>query len=278
VANHDGSPAPAYFWHIPKTAGTSIRIWWASCFGDGLCPAGIADELVRMPVADLGRYRAFIGHFHGYLAQYLGRDVMQFTLLRDPIARTRSHWHQVRRAPHHPYHLRVRAQSFAAFVDDDLNRVMIEDYQARYLCTLPIDLAALARTFSDDDLSSYALAETLEQASLPVTKDFLAARARAALGRMAVVGICEQFRDFLIQVSAVLGIPEPEAEPRANITEQDDSGVLPAATLARLHDLTAIDRGLYQAIRRGKCGPASGNRERTADLGCDSREVGGWNG
>jgi hypothetical protein len=249
-----GTPVPVYFLHIPKTGGSSVRVWLASSFKDRLCPAGIADELVGMSANDLDRYQVFAGHFHSYLPQYLARKMVVFTILRDPVDRTRSHWHQVRRHSHHPYHERVRSQTFAEFVEDDRNRVMIEDYQARYLADLPIDMAALARNFCDADLARYALAEQLEQLSLTATKTFLATSAKAALGRMAAVGLTERLPEFLVQVAGILELPAPEATPQANVTGRDDSGVLPAATLARLREMTMLDQGLYDAARCGSIG------------------------
>jgi hypothetical protein len=237
-----------YFWHIPKTGGSSVREWLASHAGSDLCPAGIADQLVTMPFGELVRYRIFAGHFHGYLAPYLAREVVTCTLLRDPVARTRSHWHEVRRTASHPHHARVRGQSFAEFVEDDCNRVMIEDYQARYLAQLPIDMAALARRFSGSELSRYALAEALEQASLRVAKPVLATLARKTLASMVVVGVCQRLHEFLVEVGQMFEISAPAAVPRANVTEHDDGGTLTPAVLARLRDLTRVDQELYDFV------------------------------
>ena len=239
-----------YFHHIPKTAGTSVRLWLASCFGDNMCPAGIADGLVTIPSRELGRYSVFSGHFHSYLPQYLEREVIAFTVLRDPVARTRSHWHEVRRTAQHPHHARVCSQNFAEFVDDNRNRVMIENYQTRYLTNLQINMRELAQRFSPDELSRYALAEALEQASMSVAKPILAASVNETLGNMSVVGVCERLHDFLVKVSRILEVPAPsvEAVPRANVTEKDDAGGLPAAALARLRELTRIDQELYESV------------------------------
>ena len=150
-----------------------------SALGASLCPAQLAEALIATPRSSLERYNAFAGHFHCYLAPYLDRELVTVTVLRDPMSRTRSHWHQVRRHEQHPYHTRVVAQTFAEFVEDDRNRVMIEDYQARYLVRPQIELRTMAKKFSAEELSRFALSETLEQASLDVGKPILAgARAR----------------------------------------------------------------------------------------------------
>jgi hypothetical protein len=257
------SRAIAYFWHIPKTAGTSVRRWLASNLEASLCRAGVVDELVTMPTSEIEHYRAFAGHFHGYLAQYVRDEMISFSVLRDPIARTKSHWNQVRRAPWHPHYQRVRLQSFTEFVQDDGNRVMIENYQARYLCKLPIDLELLAKSYSPDQLAGYALAETVEQRSLNISASFLAASSHETLSGMAAVGVSERLHDFLLEVGRILSLPVPplEATPKENVAGQDDGVGLSAAALDRLNRLTQIDRELYDAARRRVLTPGGAGPE-----------------
>jgi hypothetical protein len=77
-----------YVWHIPKTAGTSLREMLRSHFdelefGGSLAPG----ELYRMSQYRLRSFRVITGHFGPSLPQLLG-DVrlITATLLRDPVA------------------------------------------------------------------------------------------------------------------------------------------------------------------------------------------------
>ncbi|MDR6635013.1 hypothetical protein J2X72_003825 [Phyllobacterium sp. 1468] len=240
---------PIYFQHIPKTAGSSVKVWLGSHYGDRLCPADLADDLVVIPPEQRGDYQVFAGHFHSYLDTYLRRELVTVTVLREPVARTRSHWQHVRRAHDHPHHLRVSEQSFSDFVMDDLNRVMIEDYQARYLMRLPLSLAVIASRYGEADHALYALSEALEQTSLPLLKPDLLEGARTALSSMAVVGITERLHNFLVRVAEVADISPPAAEavPRANVAERDHEQLSEEAR-RKLQDLTRIDRELYDEV------------------------------
>jgi len=222
-----------------------------SHYGDSLCPAGVADQLVMIPPEKRADYQAFAGHFHSYLGPYLGRDLVTVTVLREPMARTRSHWHEVRRTKEHPHHPRVIHQSFTDFVMDGLNRVMIEEYQARYLVKLPVTLATMASRFSEADHARFALSEALEQTSLSLPKPALLEGAKTALKTMAVVGVTECLHDFLVRVAEISDIPPPAATavPRENATDRSDAEELPEKVLRRLQHLTRIDRELYDAVR-----------------------------
>ena len=240
-----------YFQHIPKTAGSSVKAWLANCLETALCAADIADHLMAIPRQELAQYRAFAGHFHCYLAPYLGRELVTVTVLRDPLPRTRSHWHQVRRHKQHPHHARVIDQTFGEFVVDDRNRVMIEDYQARYLVRPLIDMRVMAADLSEEELSRFTLSEALEQASLSVNKSTLASDASETLRSMAAVGTCEQLGDFLAKVGKILDISPPDVVPRENVTEGDVAAELSASELMRIRDMTRIDQDLYDSVRGG---------------------------
>ena len=125
---------PLYFLHIPKTAGTSVSDWLKRRFDDAeVCPPVLLDDLIALAPDELPRYALFCGHFHQYLPSLLGKPLRTVTVLRDPVSRTFSHWRHIVRVAEDPFHARIREQTFDAFVADDANRVIIENYQARHL-------------------------------------------------------------------------------------------------------------------------------------------------
>ena len=53
-----------HFWHIPKTAGTSVAGMIRRAYSFGECiPAHTVRELVAMRAADIPNYRCYTGHF-----------------------------------------------------------------------------------------------------------------------------------------------------------------------------------------------------------------------
>lgn len=82
---------PLYFLHIPRTAGTSLRLWMYELYGttEWLPKHYLADGLAT-PVEELAPYRFFSGHFGWDFVQKLDQargDVRVVTWLRDPVAR-----------------------------------------------------------------------------------------------------------------------------------------------------------------------------------------------
>jgi FkbH-like protein len=76
------------FLHIPKTAGQSVHHFLTHFVGkDEVCPARVNEQLVRLSVADLNRYRLFSGHLDWAMLDCVKRDTFTFTVLREPVAR-----------------------------------------------------------------------------------------------------------------------------------------------------------------------------------------------
>jgi hypothetical protein len=100
----------------------------------------------------------------------------------------------------------MRDGVFLAHSQDSRNLRSV-NYQARYLCKLPIDLELLAKSFSPDLRARYAPAETLEERSLTISAPFLAASVRETLSGLAAVGVSERLHDFLPAVGRILSLP-----------------------------------------------------------------------
>ena len=104
-----GNPDAAYyFFHIPKTAGTSLNNVLSAVFAENeICPPGLWHELLRYDPKELTKYKLFRGHFYAYLNVVVDLPLRGFVFLRDPIERALSHYGHVVREPNHYLHLRA---------------------------------------------------------------------------------------------------------------------------------------------------------------------------
>jgi hypothetical protein len=245
-----------YFLHIPKTAGLSVTQWLSDRLGaEGKCPAMVWDQLVALDRRDIRRCKWFAGHFGVELESFLRHQLSTVTVLRDPVARTVSHYAHVARRPLHPHHLRVSrgSQSLDAFVKDRDNWSMIENFQARYLARGAVSFKGYAGRYDSTAAKVNRLAVLSEDARYLLDPVYVRESAIEALQhRVRVVGTTEQLRDFLCRVAEAFRLrplAEVEAIPIENAAPVPAASELAPATLEIIHHLTAIDRELYDWVK-----------------------------
>lgn len=256
-------PAPApralYFLHIPKTAGTSIIEALDQRYApEVVCPEQLIDPLLAAPADVLRRASLFRGHLGARLEEVVERPLVTFTMVRDPVARTRSHFRHVRREPEHPLHEHVNAPGFdlLAFAEDPATQPLVRNFQARHLtrsiAQAPRSVPAFAR-------HPLARQMAFEVAPLPADDDDGLQAALAALRGVDVVGTVEEGPDAaLARLAAVMGWREPLRARRLRVAPADDTLMCPDA-VAAIRRLTQVDAALHAA--------ASGHRMRRPEHG-----------
>jgi len=86
-----------FFLHIPKTAGQSVHAALVNAYGaDAVCPARVNEQLVRLGVRELNRYRVFSGHLDWSLLDCVRGPRYVFTVLREPRDRILSFYFYLR--------------------------------------------------------------------------------------------------------------------------------------------------------------------------------------
>lgn len=246
-----GEKPRTYFWHIPKTAGMSTwqLLEWAYPASE-ICTGRMWEDIIHIPLPELRQYRAFRGHFLAYLEPHLDLPLRKFTILRDPVERTISHYLHARRSPEHPYHQDAATMSLAEFCRSPRTRHMVENYQAGYLYWPAADSpATVASSMTSDDLAQYKLQLHLDPdpARFP-PPDALHQAAQARLDSFAAVGITEDLNHSLRLVAAALGLGVPPDFEKRNVGRQSRSDLDPD-TRRLIESRVEVDLALYDRAR-----------------------------
>lgn len=236
-----------YFYHIPKTAGMSSwqLIEWLYP-ENKICPGRMWEDIINVPMDVMRTYDAFRGHFLGYLEPYLDRKLAAFTVLRNPVDRTISHYCHVQRAPEHPFHAEAGRLSLAEFCTHPRTRHMVQNYQAGYLaCPIGKNPRELARTMTPDDLAAYKLQLALDPSpdQFP-SRDELYRAAANRLRSFIAVGITERLRESFVLIARQLGGPRPPEFGRRNVAV-NRTMALDSHTTRIVRECTDIDHALY---------------------------------
>jgi hypothetical protein len=236
-----------YFFHIPKTAGWSVWAFIEQKFPAGkICPWWLWDQLITVRQADLAQWDVFRGHFLSHLEPYLNRPLATFTMLRDPMERSISHYYHVRNAPDHPSYADAQRLSLAEFCVDPGTRHMIENYQANYLAKAPLVPAIAVEGLTADDLARFLMQEKMQFPDRFDNDATLLERARERLTTFAAVGITEDFENSLRRIGNSLHCGEAQPfEPR-NVGERPRSTELDNTTLNLIREVTQVDQRLYE--------------------------------
>lgn len=249
-ANNEVKPR-LYFYHIPKTSGTSSLYYLQSIFGaTDVYLGGVWDSLITNPREDLKNFRVYWGHFMGMFDSYAKIDSMKMTLLRDPLDRTVSHYLHVQRSPEHPLHRIVSMQSLRAFVTDPKTSWMVTNYQAMYLLKWHLDVEALYRGFEPSS-SPGLFQQELESLPLPglseTTLFDVSSRRLKAFFRADTAERCSQAMQELastVKRPLALTVPRQRERPASQALPYLDREVIRLIERA-----TRVDRALYEIVR-----------------------------
>jgi hypothetical protein len=240
-------PSPLYFLHIPKTGGTSVRHIMADRYGDRLCPAGMWDDFFRTRELRSTPYDAYAGHFGMDLPKFLGTRMRIFTFLREPVARTISHYLEVRRTTTHPLHDVVSTQTLRDFVFDPATVPMVLNFQARYLASTGVAVNDFSGIFTPYWHSKYTLSVAWENASCYADAVMLEKAAMTALRSLDFVGLTEHLEESLPRLRQMFGFPNIPMPHRNASAIADTTQPIEPDVKQRIRHLTSVDAALYGA-------------------------------
>lgn len=253
---------PSWFVHVSKTGGISLGSVVESAYRVRDRVRLNPPYLAKLTIPDLGRFHCYHDfHLGRSMLELVGRrDLVVFTMLRDPVERTVSQIRYLQRMVAEIPHTFTRE-----FIDDvkpllqaDLTRPL--DLRAlKIACESQISILGVLRDYrplfaGSPDVKSgrsvirpYPFLLLSEDESAPESL----ARATAWLTEMDVVCIHEHYEESVQMVCTRLGIASPPALPRTNRNpERVDMSAryrsqLPSIVLEQIEEFTQRDRELY---------------------------------
>ena len=236
-----------YFNHIPKTAGTSLRVnlerlypsfehnnyWYLS-------------DYINDNRANLAKYKLLCGHF-GMAPIMLGvdRKYQLVTILRDPLKRSYSHYLHIKNNPPSAFAKFILDEcSFEEFLFSPIAESELMNFQARYLGMTRLEelFARLYGVHYTPSSSSFERTQIINNCSSIDVRD----RALAVINDSWFVGLTEKYEDSVRVLGNKIGV-HMDYQVRLNVAQDKTSmPELSKTGQSRLEWLNEIDAQLYR--------------------------------
>jgi hypothetical protein len=238
-----------YFFHIPKTSGSSFIRFLMDAFGESnISPLTSWDDVLAYCGA-VGNWKVWHGHFGGMLPLILPSWPRMVTILRDPIDRVLSHINHHRRTPYQLLRC-AKDMSVSEFCHHPKLRREIDNAQARYLASL--SFAQMLLRSNRHHGTAAAPVGFLEALFSMDPQHGLLDSAMRAMSEMDMVGIAEAHHETEQLFAHKFNVKAPFKTYHVNKAEQSQlkRADLSPEELECIQELTQIDQLVYDCARR----------------------------
>jgi hypothetical protein len=246
-------PERIVFLHLMRSAGTTLSDVLSRWAAPGRSRVHMfVDDLVFMPRPILRQMDVIAGHIPFEAVELIPGRFSTVCVIRDPYARTLSHWAELRKSESTFADL-----SLDRFVTDDLFDVPSGNYQARQLAHR-IGINQAWQTYSPRDQVAARHGDPNQQRilqvlfdSTPVALDDEALRQASlkVLSGLDFVGVTDRLEELVQALARHVGV-EADRIPRLNASAPFDRDDIPESIRRRIDERTGVDRELYDAARR----------------------------
>lgn len=223
-----------YFFHIPKTAGMSVKRYLQESSKGLVFPGFFIKDLLES-VTCLSNYRYFSGHFLGFLDCLLRKQTRKATLLRDPLEQTISHYLHYIRDPSLPFHEKIKNKTLKEVCKDKRLSGFIRNYQSRYLSTLITDSVLINHTIEErDDLSENDIFQF----------------ALLAIEKFEILGVQDEFDPFIHALANSWDLIHLPTIYQENMATNKAGFNIDLDTKKLVFNLTEIDYEIYKIVKQ----------------------------
>lgn len=228
------------FIHIPRTAGTSIRIYAERVLGEAAILPVYGDDITNAEAviksAPLEKLQMVRGHMTTRCLEWIPEGWKRVTFVRNPIDRVASLYRYIRRDGRHPIHSDVMKMTLDDFVTSGIS-LEADNGMVRQLCGTEPELPQFA--YNPDRYAEHTPYEGMGRANLD--------KALQVLATFDVVGVQEHMLSSVNNLCNELGWPRQRI-PKANSTKWEH---LQERTRGLIMSYNHLDFELWRSADRG---------------------------
>ena len=240
-----------HFFHIPKTAGTSVAAYLSEAFGpSSVLQAFLIHQILNLDRVTLRSRKFITGHFFGLLDPFLGMKTRKITFLRDPFERAVSNILQGQRYENSPLSDVLRQYSVEEALTHPSFAWLHHNYQTRYIASLAFSPYSLLHHPPEGNAHPHHLMERMLYEC--VSGNRLDEVARMMMAEFDFVGLTEHLNLSLKGVAEAWNLPYPQRDytENQNPKKVSYSSMVSESVRREFYRQNELDYELWNSVRK----------------------------